>query len=108
MATRTYAHQPLARSILQPGNPLLLMVVIAATELALLNVILWARAEGTIGGLALAVTWPWIAAVLLPAIWSMAGGLRVTRAGALVTRPRAVAAALTIGVVLFSNLATLA
>jgi hypothetical protein len=48
----------------------LLMATITATELAMLNVIFWARAEGTIPGLAVAVTTPWLAGLVAPLLWT--------------------------------------
>ena len=49
---------------------LLLMATILAAELAMLNIIFWARAQGTIIGLAVATIWPWVVAFSAPMLWS--------------------------------------
>jgi hypothetical protein len=51
---------------------LLLMGVITACELAMLSVIFWARAQGNIEGLVLAVIWPWAVGIGAPVLWSQA------------------------------------
>src|SRR5215203_3827970 len=48
---------------------LLLLATVTATELMMLNVIFWARAQASLPGLVLAVTWPWIAAAVSLLIW---------------------------------------
>ncbi len=48
----------------------LLMATILAAELAMLNIIFWARAQGTITGLAVATIWPWVVAFSAPVLWS--------------------------------------
>ena len=48
---------------------LLLLATVTATELMMLNIIFWARAEASLPGLALAVAWPWMAAAVSLAIW---------------------------------------
>jgi hypothetical protein len=48
----------------------LLLGTITATELVMLNIIFWARAQGSVAGLVLAVAWPWVAALIAPTLWS--------------------------------------
>ena len=48
---------------------LLLLATVTATELMMLNVIFWARAQASLQGLVLAVAWPWIAAAASLALW---------------------------------------
>jgi hypothetical protein len=50
---------------------LLLLATVTATELMILNVIFWARAQASLPGLVLAVTWPWIASAAGLLIWEM-------------------------------------
>ncbi|MEQ1843003.1 MAG: hypothetical protein ABL994_21585 [Verrucomicrobiales bacterium] len=52
------------------SGTLLLMATILASELAMLNIIFWARAQGTIAGLAIATIWPWVVAFSAPLLWS--------------------------------------
>jgi hypothetical protein len=66
-------HKPSAHEQNGIGGPIVLMAAITATELAMLNVIFWVRAQGTYAGLVLAVTWPWVAAFLLPFLWAQRG-----------------------------------
>jgi len=66
------------RSPCNPCNgPLLLMATILAAELAMLNIIFWAIAQGMIPGLAIATIWPWVVAFSAPLLWS-ASQRRVT------------------------------
>lgn len=103
---RDHGHPSWLSAALRPGNPIVLMATIAATELAMLNVVSWARAQGSLAGLALAVAWPWLAAVALPLLWSARP--RVPRL-AIATRPRVAAAvALAAAVVLLGNLVAVA
>lgn len=47
----------------------LLLATVTATELAMLNIIFWAQAHGTVPGLVLAVVWPWAVAFVAPMLW---------------------------------------
>jgi hypothetical protein len=49
----------------------LLLATVTATELAMLNIIFWAQAQGTIPGLVLAVAWPWAVAFIAPMLWTL-------------------------------------
>jgi hypothetical protein len=50
-----------------------LLAAVTATELAMLNVIFWARAQGSLTGLVVAVAWPWIAVTAGLALWESRG-----------------------------------
>ena len=49
---------------------LLLTATVAATEAMMLNVIFLARAQASLAGLALAVVWPWVAALASVVLWA--------------------------------------
>ena len=49
----------------------LLLATVTATELAMLNIIFWVQAQGTVPGLVLAVAWPWAVAFIVPTLWSL-------------------------------------
>src|SRR5262245_24785983 len=48
---------------------MLLLATVTATELMMLNVIFWARAQAGLPGLVLAGTWPWFAAAASLLLW---------------------------------------
>ena len=48
----------------------LLMATVSATELMMLNIIFLAGAQASLAGLALAVIWPWAAALAGVTLWS--------------------------------------
>jgi len=73
---------------------LLLLATVTATELVMLNIILWARAQASLAGLVLAVTWPWIVAAAGIALWETRG--RWVPAG--VRRPVAMHSRLSLGI----------